>query len=193
MLNSKPIVAAVFLFTLLMLHVPGAQAQVAQFNGKPDFSKGSELGYFIWRDGDTWKVRWTTTGAMRAFSGVVTAEGGELRSLNRIDVETERRIIRPGHAPRITVGPRGRVHARGGRPAVIAKREQDHITKDGDRRIRFHARTDDDIDGFDFKVDGNVTALRFNLEIDGKGLPRYVEVGKDNQHPPNVPFAVQLR
>jgi len=67
MLNSKPIVAALFLFTLLVLHVPGAQAQVAQFNGKPDFSKGSELGYFVWGDGATWKVRWTTTGAMRSF------------------------------------------------------------------------------------------------------------------------------
>ena len=193
MLNSKPIVAALVLFTLLVLHAPGVPAQVAQFNGKPDFSKGSELGYFVWRDGDTWKVRWTTTGALRTFSGVVTAEGGELRALNRIDVETERRVIRPGHAPRVTIGPRGRVRARGGRPAVIATREQDHITKDGDRKIRFNARTDDDIDGFDFKVDDNVTALRFNLEINGKASPRQVEVGKDNQHPPSVPFEVKLR
>ena len=192
MLNSKPIVAAVVLFMLLVLHAPGAQAQVEKFDGKPDFSKGSDLGYFIWHEGDTWKVRWTTTGAMRNFTGHVTAEGGKVRSLKRIDVETERRVIRPGHAPRVAIGPRGRVYRRGGSPPVVATREQDHIEKDGDYRIRFNARTDDDIDGFDFKVDERVTALRFNLEINGKALARQVEVGKENQHPPNVPFEVRL-
>ena len=78
MLNRKPIVAAVILFTLLVLSAPGAQAQIEKFDGKPDFSKGSDLGYFIWHEGDTWKVRWTTTCAMRNFTGHVTAEGGKL-------------------------------------------------------------------------------------------------------------------
>src|SRR5262245_57950985 len=131
MLNSKPFVAALFLFALLVLHAPGALAQVEKFAGKPDFSKGSELGYFIWHEGDTWKVRWTTTGRQRNFTGGVVAEGGELRSLKRIDVETEREIIRPGRAPRVAVGPRGRVYTRGGRPTVVATHEQDHIKKDG--------------------------------------------------------------
>jgi len=192
MLNNKPIVAAVFLFTLLVLHAPSAQAQIEKFDGRPDFSKGSELGYFIWHEGDTWKVRWTTTGAQRSFTGAVTAEGGELRSLKRIDLDSEREVIRPGRAPRAAVGPRGRVYARRGSPPVVVTHEQDHIKKDGDRRIVFDARTRDDIDGFDFKVDERVFALRFNLEINGKALSRQIEVGRENQHPPNVPFEVKL-
>ena len=192
MLKSKPIVAALFIFTLLVLHAPGAMAQIEKFDGKPDFSKGSDLGYFIWRDGDTWKVRWTTTGAQRNFTGAVTAEGGELKSLKRIDVETEREIIRPGRAPHVAVGRRGRVYRSGGRPPVVVTHEQDHIKKDGERRIHFDAKTKDDIDGFDFKVDDNVTALRFNLEINGRANAKQIEVGRENQHPPNVPFEVRL-
>jgi len=38
---------------------------------------------------------------------------------------------------------------------------------DGDRRITFNARTDDDIDGFEFKVTGRVESLRFVARVRG--------------------------
>src|SRR5262245_51074662 len=57
-----------------------AETPVGQFNGRPKFDEGKALGYFIWRDDDTWKVRWTTFGAERRFNGRVTLEGGEFRS-----------------------------------------------------------------------------------------------------------------
>ncbi len=193
MLKIKSISAWLFLSVCFVLFAPAASAQTELFDGKPEFKEGKDMGYFVWREGDTWKLRWTTTGAMRHFTGHVTAEGGELKSLKRIDVETERKVIRPGHAPRIAVGPRGRVYRRGGAPPVVAERTQDKFEKAGDRRINFDARTDDDIDGFDFKVDDRVTALRFMLEINGKAMPRTVETGRNNQHPPNVPFEVKLR
>jgi hypothetical protein len=184
---------AVFLIVLATLALsPCASAQADLFNGKPVFAEGVDLGYYVWRDGDTWHVRWTTLGTMRRFTGSVVADSGKLKSLKRIDVETERRVLYPGRAPRVVVGPRGRVYRRGGRPPVIAEREQDKIEKDGDQRIVFAARTDDDIDGFDFKVDDNVRSLRFMLEIDGKALPQHVEVGRNNRKPPNVPFVIRL-
>jgi hypothetical protein len=37
----------------------GAQTVAARFDGRPTFKEGKALGYFIWRDGDTWKLRWT--------------------------------------------------------------------------------------------------------------------------------------
>ena len=74
----------------------------------------------------------------------------------------------------------------------MVEREQDRIEKDGDRRIVFLARTDDDIDGFDFKVGEHVRSLRFVLEIDGRLLPRQVEVGRNNQKAPNLPLEVRL-
>jgi hypothetical protein len=187
------ILKAVFLAVACLAFANDARAQAEIFDGKPDFAKGSDMGYFIWRDGDEWHVRWTTKGEMRRFSGSVAAEGGELKSLKRIDVETERKVIRPGHAPRTVIGPRGRVRVRGGRPPVVAEREQDRIEKDGDNRIRFLARTDDDIDGFDFKVDSNVTSLRFALAIDNQARAQQVECGRENRKAPSIPFTVRLK
>lgn len=193
MLKITSIGSWLFLGLYLLLVVPPASAQTELFDGRPEFKEGHDMSYYVWREGDTWKLRWTTTGAMRHFTGHVTAEGGELKSLKRIDVETERKVLRPGRAPRIAVGPRGRVYRRGGAPPVVAEKTQDKFEKEGDRRIHFSTRTDDDIDGFDFKVDDKVTTLRFMLEINSKALPRNVETGKNNQHPPTVPFEVKLR
>src|SRR5262245_55309430 len=145
------------------------------FDGKPAFAQGEGRGYYVWRDGNTWHLRWTTFGSMHRFSGTVLAEGGKIDSLKRVDVETERRVIAPGRPPHVVVGPRGRVRGvAGGRPRVVETRQQDHIEREGDRRIVFNARTDDDIDGFDFKVDKDVKVLRLALQIDGEPRPREI-------------------
>ena len=171
---------------------PSVSGQVEMFAGKPAFAEGVDLGYYIWRDGDTWHVRWTTRGQTRRFSGSVLAEGGELKSLKRIDVETERRVLYPGRSPRVVYGPRGRAHVRRGRAPVVVERDQDKIEKDGDNRILFLARTNDDIDGFNFKVSDKVRSLRFVLEIDGRQMPQSVEIGKNNQKAQSLPLVVRL-
>lgn len=167
----------------------------ARFDGRPAFGEGVDLGYYLWRDGDdTWHLRWTTMGQQRRFTGAVTSEGGELKNLKRIDVEKERTVLYPGRAPHVVRGPAGRVRGvQGGRPAVVATREQDHIEKDGDRRIVFAALTDNDIDGFDFKVDKEATVLRFVLNIDGQPRPGAVEIGAGNTKPGRLPLFVNLR
>src|SRR5689334_24618415 len=120
MLKLKSIGILFLLWICLTVFAPLAYAQTEQFDGRPDFKEGSDMAYYVWREGDTWKLRWTTTGALRHFTGHVSAEGGELKSLKRIDVETERKVLRPGRAPRVAVGPRGRVYRRGGAPPVVA-------------------------------------------------------------------------
>lgn len=183
----------IFLVLVSMLGLsPSARAQADRFEGKPAFAEGVDLGYYVWKEGNTWHVRWTTKGQMRRFTGSVVAEGGELKSLKRIDVESERSVLYPGRSPRVVYGPRGRAHVRRGRAPVVVEREQDKIEKDGDNRILFLARTDDDIDGFDFKVDERVKALRFVLEIDGKQLPQRVEIGRNNQKAHNIPLVARL-
>ena len=167
------------------MHLQGAWYQ-------PAFAEGRDAGYHVWRDGEKWHVRWTTRGKSRRFRGSVTAEGGDLKSLKRIDVEVERRIIRSGRAPRVVVGRRGRVRLRRGRAPVVVTRRQDKIEKDGGHRIVFRSLTNDDIDGFDFKVGKKVSALRFVLEIDGKLRPKYVQVGEDSRQAPRLPFVVKL-
>jgi hypothetical protein len=183
----------IFLSVSLLAFSPSVLRQTEMFEGRPTFSEGTDLGYYIWKEGDKWKVRWTTMGQMRRFTGSVVAEGGELHDLKRIEVEEERRVLYPGRAPHVWVGPRGRTHVGGGRAPVVVERKQDKIEKEGDRTIVFAARTGNDIDGFDFKVDRKVKSLRFVLDIDGRKVPQRVEVGKNNQKLPMLPFEVKIQ
>jgi hypothetical protein len=169
-----------------------AQGGAAQFDGRPAFAEDTELGYYVWRDEDGWHLRWTTKGTQRRFHGSVIAEGGELKSLKRIDVESERRVLYAGRRPRVVVGPRGRAHVAPGRAPVVVTREQDHIDKDGDHAIVFATLTDD-IDGFNFRVDDKVEVLRFVLDIDGQPRPNLVETGRENRKPGRLPLVVRLR
>jgi len=188
----RVVCGGVCLLTVGFLAVFVFGAEAFWFDGRPEFKEGSDFGYYVWRDGDKWHVRWTTMGRIRRFTGNVVAEGGRLESLKRIDVEEETRVIRGGRPGRVVVGPRGRVYARPGRPPVVVERTEDKIEKDGDRRIWWISRTTGDIDGFDFKVD-DVSVLRFVLEVDGRSLPEFVEVGRNNRRVPNNPFVVPLK
>ena len=170
-----------------------AETPAARFVGRPKFHEGKAFGYFIWRDGETWKIRWTTFGAEHRFHGRVVVESGELRDFKRIDVDTERRVIAPGRPARIVRGPRGRVRAvRPGRGAVVAEREEDHIVQETEHLLRFNTRTDDDIDGFDFKTTGGNREIRFVLDIDGASRPEEIEVGRENFKPHENPIVVRL-
>jgi hypothetical protein len=171
-----------------------AQTNVAQFAGEPEFDRGDALGYFIWKDRDTWKLRWTTFGAEHVFSGRIAVEGGEITSMRRIDVDTESRVIREGRSPRAVRGPRGRViGTTGGRPPVVATRDEDFIEQETEQVIRFRTRTDDDLDGLNFEVDDDATVIRFNLQIGGEPRPLEVEVGENNFKPNENPIVVRLK
>jgi hypothetical protein len=113
-----------------------AATTAAQFDGRPQFKEGKAFGYFIWREGDTWKVRWTTFGA---------------------------------------------------------DREEDHINQESEHEIRFAARTDDDLDGFDFKVGQRTDRIRFRLQIDGRTRAEEIEIGARNSHPDEDPLVAILR
>jgi hypothetical protein len=178
---------------LLMASLLSAETPLARLQGQPKFKDGKALGYFVWKDGDTWKLRWTTFGSEHRFTGRIQLEGGAIQSFKRIDVDVESKIIAPGRPGHVVRGPHGHVVGRtGGRPPVVASREEDHIEQETERLIRFATRTDD-LDGVDFKVTPATERLRFVLEIDGKPRPAEVEVGKENFKPNEHPLVVQLR
>jgi hypothetical protein len=165
------------------------------FEGKPAFKEGDSFGYYVWKDGHTLKLRWTTFGAARHFTGAVRVEGAaELVDLKRIDVDAERRVLVPGRPARVVRGPRGRVvGVRPGRGAVVAETTADHFTRVDAKTVTFSTRTDDDLDGFDVKVTGEPERVRFTLEIDGRSRAVDVFVGRDNVHPADNPFVLVLR
>lgn len=171
-----------------------AQTIAARFDGRPTFKEGKALGYFIWRDGDTWKLRWTTFGSEHRFAGRVVVEGGQIASFKRVDVDEERKVIRPGYAPRVVRGPAGRVRGvRPGRAPVVAERTEDKIEQENETTLQWLTRTDDDIDGIDFKVTNPTVVIRFNLLIDGEAKPAEVEVGKENFKPNENPVRARLK
>jgi len=108
-------VGLVLVSVLTLTLSPTVFAQAEKFDGRPAFAEGIDIGYYIWREGDKWLVRWTTKGPNRKFTGSVVAEGGELHDLKRIDLDEERKVLYPGRAPRVFVGPRGRTRVGGGR------------------------------------------------------------------------------
>jgi hypothetical protein len=61
--------------SLIIAPAAAAQTAAAQFDGRPTYKEGKALGYFIWRDGDTWKLRWMTFGAEQRFTGRIVVEG----------------------------------------------------------------------------------------------------------------------
>lgn len=170
-----------------------ASTPLSAFEGRPLFREGFDRGYFVWHEGDEWHVRWTTQGNLLLFTGQVIADGGNIRDLDRVDLEKESRLVRTGSRPVLVRGPRGRLRATRRPTTAVVTREQDQVEKDGDRAIRFRARTDADVDGFDFKLDRKVTQIRFILEVGGQSRAVAVEVGRNNVRPDDNPFTVVLQ
>lgn len=191
-MSFRKLVAALAVLVASTL-ISALAAEAPWFDGRPDFAAGADLGYFVWRDGNEWHVRWTTQGLTRHFTGSVTAEGGDLRALERIDVEKESRVVAPGRRGHVVRGPRGRVHVKPGRGPLVATTEQDKIAKEGDRHIVWSSRTTADIDGFDFKVEEDARALRFVLAVDGETKASDVVIGRNNRRSAKNPFQVELR
>ncbi|HEV8365668.1 MAG TPA: hypothetical protein VGQ52_19295 [Gemmatimonadaceae bacterium] len=171
-----------------------AQLPAETFDGRPTYKEGKALGYFVWRDGDTWKLRWMTFGANHTITGRIVVEGGDIKSFKRIDVDEERKVIRPGVAPHVVRGPRGRiVGTRPGRAPVVAERDLDKIEQEDEHTVRWLTNTNDDVDGLDVKVTDGATGLRLTLMIDGQARPNEVEVGKSNFKPGELPVRVKLK
>lgn len=194
-MRNASLAAVLLAVSVLAAASPAAgQLDAAVFDGEPEFEEGDDLGYFIWRDGDTWKLRWTTFGAAHRFSGRVVVEGGEIDSFKRIDVDEERKVLRPGRSATVVRGPRGRVRTvRPGRAPVVAERTEDHFEQEDERTIVFTTETDDDIDGLDVKVTDESQSVRFFLRIDGEERPEEIEIGAGNLRATRVPVYVRLR
>ena len=73
-----------------LLLTPSPAFQAEMYKGRPVFAERVELGYFIWRDGDTWHAHWTTMGRMSAFAGSVTGVGGKLKSVRATKAQAVR-------------------------------------------------------------------------------------------------------
>ncbi len=67
----------------------------ATVQGNPRFVAGRSLGCFIWHDGQTWRVRYTSRGAPHRFSGTIIANG-KIMALKKRMLERGDSVVRLG-------------------------------------------------------------------------------------------------
>ncbi len=170
----------IVLFALL-LPVSHAASQAGMYEGRPKFPQDATLRYYVWQTANTWHVRWTAAHDTR-FTGSVAAENGNLTSFRRVDAHRESPVMYPGRRLRLEVG----------ESSPAPREEQGRIAKDGADKIVFSGVMKG-VNGFDFRADTDVTALRFVLEIGGRTLPMMVEIGRNNEKPTELPLVVQLK
>jgi hypothetical protein len=181
--------ALVALTSMLMVSGFGAR-QFDQYEGRPAYKEAHAGAYYVWHDGDKWHVRWIGLDRPRDFTGSVVAEGGTLRDLRQVDVTVEARDVPWLRSHLITVvGRAGSNNSMTGMPPT----DRANIRNDGKSKIAFDVRIENNIGGFDFSPDSDVTTLKFDLQVDRKSAPEKVSFGKQGQQPDALPLAVTLK
>lgn len=69
------LVPAAILAALLAMSASTILAK-EDWQGRPEFAPGAANGYFVWKDGDGWHVRWTNKGEKKfRYEGTITTSG----------------------------------------------------------------------------------------------------------------------
>jgi hypothetical protein len=129
--------------------------------GKPaGFEKGKPAHFWIWYGDGEWHIRTTTAKKPHRFWGVIATDGGAFTQLRLLKAEGL---------------------------GLTA----DRMAWNKDRnKIAIDFTTDGGVDGADFKVGKDVTALAFDLKIDGEAAPKLIVIGKGGDRPPAAQFVL---
>jgi hypothetical protein len=125
----------------------------------PKKAKGPR--YIIWHADGEWHLRTRSGTDLHTFRGTITAIDGKVLQVSSFE----------------------NLEGKGGKKSPDRGKLND--VKD---RIAFEFRTGTGEDGFDFKLDGDVTALEFDLKIDEKPAFETVYLGKKAANPPKGKF-----
>lgn len=121
--------------------------------------------YYVWFDTEGWHLRSAAKAkALTHFTGTIELTQGEFGKLRPIGLEAK------GKHP--------------DRWQVDAAR----------RKLDFDIHTSGSFDGFDFTVAKDQTGeIKLDLQIAGKPMPKRVFVGKNSEHPMELPFSVPAK
>ena len=73
----------------------------------------------------------------------------------------------------------------------IGKEKNDLVRKDSNNRIKFDAKSEGAIDGFDFALSPSTQKITFDLKMDGKSAPlQEVRIGGKKERPNSMPFTI---
>ena len=130
--------------------------------GEPKgFKPGDVDRYAVWHDKKGWHLRTTTAKVKHHFQGSITVDGGTIEAAHSLRLEKEGKLA-------------------------------DHWRLDmpGRQKLAFDFKTDEGVDGIDFKVSASAKTIHFNLLIDGKHQAKKILIGQDNDHPAQDPFTL---
>jgi len=123
-----------------------------------DYKVGASTRYAIWQDDDGWHFRYTTS------SDSIVAFTGTIQPVG-------------GRISSIT---------RRGTPAKGVSEEKAKSTAP---KYVFNLKINRGYEaGIDFTVDDKVTAIKFELKVNGKDVPAQVYIGEKGSHPKESPF-----
>ncbi|HYT90560.1 MAG TPA: hypothetical protein VEL76_17770 [Gemmataceae bacterium] len=126
----------------------------------PEFHKGEHTGFFIWHGAKGWHLRTTTRAKEHRFHGTITVEGGTFLHVHPHDLEKGGRL-----ADHWKLGPKKHT-------------------------LTFDFKTDRGVDGIDFHVAKDATAIHFRLHFNGKHQREHIFIGHNGVNPPSDPFTL---
>jgi hypothetical protein len=71
------------------VHPPTSPFTLTSAAGKPAFSRGGSVGFFVWEDGTGWHLRWSSNGQPLKFLGEITSSG-QFTRVTAVDVREDR-------------------------------------------------------------------------------------------------------
>src|SRR5262249_6579068 len=143
------------------LSVGAVQGQVVNPVGKPKgYKAGATIRYAVWNDGQGWHLGTATAGKLHRFQGSVEVIGGRIIAFTPQQLE-------------------------GG-----GKTSDYWMITSSRRKLYFDFSTKGAADGVLFQVGPTATALKFDLNIDGKSQPQLIHLGQNAVHPGSSTFTL---
>jgi hypothetical protein len=157
------IVAAILTFTLPAM----ADDTGPDPKGKPTTYKTGSGKYAVWYDDAGWHIRLSAAKSLTAFQYKIEAIDGKFTSIKPYD-------------PLLAKAPKG---AKKGDPAPPGLDLQTAKTLDMSSKLGKGLES-----GFDLKLDGDATAIKFSLKVDDKDDADLIMIGAKGAHPKEATF-----
>lgn len=123
------------------------------------FKAGLSSRFAIWYDNDGWHVRVTTASALTAFTGLIEPKDGKIVNLKLVSG---------------TTGKKG-----GDLPGLGRDTKSIDMNNEISKGL---------LNGYDFKLDDKVTAIKFDLKVAGKAEPSMIFIGAKGARPKEAVF-----
>lgn len=138
--------------------------------GKPTTYKVGSGKYAVWYDDSGWHFRATSAKDGQRFTGTVAAVGGKFASIKLASTTTKSPPAKK----------------KGAEPPALPGFEGKTVD------VKFTLAKGSE-SGFDLKLDGDATGIKFELKVDDKEAPELILIGAKGAHPKEAAFELPAK